>query len=180
MLGKSTGILLLPLVLWLYGCTSNTSFQTFTSASGGFSVQIPDLPTPKTTQVDSPYGPLVEYDYYAVYDDVAYTVGYITLPDELHDELKRQRRTLDDLSGLVSHAKGRLLGERGVIAEGTRVSGKEVLIALPDGKHDLVSRVFLSGKTLYLIHAIIPKKPSYNQDLYSTRFLNSLRIVERS
>lgn len=165
--------------LLLAGCNSNTTFKTFSSREGGFSVEVPILPTEKTSQMESPYGNLIEHDYFSIYDGVSYTVGYIRLPDDLYSELKKNpgRFSNLDISGLVSHSKGRLLGERGVSAAGRHNHGKEVLISLPDGKHNLVSRVFWSDKTLYLIHTIIPKQPSYNQDIYSTRFLDSLRII---
>jgi hypothetical protein len=170
--------ILLPLFL-IAGCNSNTTFKTFTSSEGGFSVEIPVLPTEKTSQAESPYGTLVERDYFSIYDNVSYTVGFIKLPVELQNELRKNPQQFEnlDIGGLVSHSKGRLLGERGVHADGHSNRGKEVLISLPDEKHNLVSRVFLAGKTLYLIHTIIPKEPSYNQGLYSSRFLNSLRIT---
>jgi hypothetical protein len=174
--------ILFAAVLLLAGCTSNTKFTVFSSKEGGFSVELPIHPTERTSQMESPWGMLTEHDYFSIYDGVSYVVGYIQLPNDLYEELKKRPDTFSDLdiSGLASHSKGRILAERGVRAEGRKNYGKEVLIALPDGKHNLVSRVFWAEKTLYLIHTIIPTKPSYNQDLYSSKFLNSLHIVGSS
>ena len=78
--------------------------------------------------------------------------------------------------GLLSQSKGTLTTERGVQIEATRTSGREFVVAHPDGKHDLIVRIYWVNKTIYEVAVIVPKSPSDNQLLYASRFLESFLV----
>src|SRR3989344_1588145 len=84
----------------------------------------------------------------------------------------------EDTSIVVQSSGGTVIEQSGVSLPGQRKGhqGREVKLKLPDGRSLMLIRIFPAGDSYIQIAATFPVDPSYNQELYARRFVESVRL----
>jgi hypothetical protein len=82
------------------------------------------------------------------------------------------------IAQLVQASGGTVMEQSGVSLPGATKGhlGREAKLKLPDGRGMMLIRVFPAGDAYIQIAATFPAEPSYNQELYARRFVESVRL----
>ncbi|MBD8525125.1 hypothetical protein [Pseudomarimonas arenosa] len=170
----------LGLVVLLAACNKKPELVAFSPPGGEFTAQMPSNPWREYKEEQTEFGPVEIVAYTSSFDEVQYRVGVEKLPDPLSKQFgpAGSERAFDlGRDGMLAQVQARLTEERGKSSK--RWRSREVLAALPDGRHKLIGRVFWNPPFLIYARAVLPADASYNQDLYAVRFLDSLQIPLR-
>ena len=117
----------------------------------------------------------------ASFDGVSYVLNHQDIPEALQERMRRVQTTeaLDSaVVQLVQSSGGTVIEQSGVSLPGQRkgYQGREVKLKLPDGRSLMLIRIFPAGDSHIQIAATFPVDPSYNQELYARRFVESVRL----
>jgi|UniRef100_A0A7C5EN10 hypothetical protein len=157
--------------LILGGC-QQTGWQEFSPPEGDFTARLPGAPTKVTHRLDSPIGPLDIHVFTLERPQTTFIVSYSDYPPQV-----LQHRTAEEVlagarEGAVAKVQGRLVNENPI--SHNQLSGREVTIDIPDGRHQVRLRFFLVKNRLYQVGVATPK--GRTQDPEVIRFLESFTV----
>lgn len=149
--------------------------DVFASKEGGFSVETSSAPKQKKETVPTQNGPVDVYTLTFEMQNpaVAYWVVYIDYPEAAVRQRGVEQLLKEARDGSVDNVRGRLLKERGIVAEG--YPGKEIEYEGEDPAEDLYrSRMYLVKQRLYILLVTVPRNgPSEHAE----KFLNSFKLL---
>jgi hypothetical protein len=170
-----TKFLVLALVtILLVGCGS-TSWKTFTSDEGGFSVSLPGTPTQDSQAVNTAIGNIMMYTFMIELSESAYMVAYSDYPDSLVNQTPADILLSGARDGAVGNVQGRLVNETYLSLQGH--PGRELLIETAGAEAFARVRIFLVGNRMYQVMALTTSQ-SDSQTEEITNYLNSFHLVE--
>jgi hypothetical protein len=177
----SSATLLVGAMFALSGCFTDYDMREFSPPDGSFTVSVPATPRHESRTVDTPEGKVTLHSYSVEFDDVIFGVNATVLPPQVVNEPDpriRQAMMEAGRDGMLAANGWRLIEETGdhiSLSASRSISGKRIIAATPGDTHTVTARILLHGGRGYQVIAIVPKKPSYNQEVYSVKFLESFR-----
>ena len=175
---KKTKWLVLGLVIASLLSCQQSEWKKFSSSEGRFSVLIPGVPTEKIIKVNTKAGIVdlhilqlegTEFNYLAV--------SYGDYPKETVTK-ENINKILDGArDGAVSNVHGKLISE--LIITLDNYPGREIKVEIPNGKHILISRIYLVRNRLYSISLITHKNNIFTTELYDKahKFFDSFQLM---
>jgi hypothetical protein len=173
---KLFAAVILLLLAFTFASAQKKDWQTFTSDEGGFSVLMPDKPTPDTVAVFTLKGQKESHTFsYSDENLNDYLVAYSKFRET-------DTREMDYDALLDKIQKGILLGEEGkmrskiaLVLDGN--PGRELTIEHPDGSIK-THRFYLVGDYFYQLSVEI--KRSESKTANTDRFLDSFKLISCS
>ncbi len=169
-------------VLLLAACSAKPELRDFTPPGQAFVVKMPGEPTHQQQTADTPAGQVTAHLYIVEFDEVAYAVNYIPMPEAAAAALPKMgtQAALDHgRINLLANARGAKLRREGYNTAKTAgrqlATGSEFELEMPGGATMSV-RQYVHGGVFYQVATTVPARPSYNQELYAQRFLDSLEF----
>ncbi len=165
----------------LASCVKKPEFSEFNPEGTALVVQMPKPVEHKTRAANLGGEEVTAHAYTASFDGVGYMLNHQTIPDELQKRMRgvQTNDALDSaLAQLVQTSGGKVIEQSGVSLPGANKGylGREAKLKLPDGQSVMLVRMFSAGDLYIQIAAIFPLEPSYNQELYARRFVESARL----
>ena len=188
------------LLFWaLYGYNPAPRMQPVPLDAQGVQVSLPCKATSKTSTADSAFGVQSQTDFLCEADDVHYVVGYTDLPAEVVEPLVQaqatQRLMTAYIDNMLARTQGQLIASStyhpqhanyaiGVFAKPSWAARLQSWLPrfgrkapTPQPTHVLQGRLHLQGQRMVMMSALRPDPPSYNQELYANRALQSLQVA---
>ena len=169
--------------LLLAACSAKPELRDFTPPGEAFVVKMPAVPTHQQQTAQTPVGPVTAHVDVAEFDDVVYAVNYIHMPEAAVAAMPAMgtQAALDHgRINLLATAKGATLLREGYNTAKTAgrnlATGNEFVLAMPGGA-TMTVRQFVHEGVFYQVATTLPVRPSYNQELYATRFLDSFALL---
>lgn len=169
-------------VLLLASCSAKPELRDFTPPGQAFVVKMPGEPTHQQQTADTPAGQVTAHIHVAEFDDVVYAVSYIPMPEAAIATLPKMgtQAALDHgRINVLANARGATLRRQGYNTAKTAgrelATGSEYELELPGGA-TMTVRQFVHGGVFCQVVTTVPVRPSYNQELYAQRFLDSLEF----
>ena len=169
-------------VLLLAACSAKPELRDFTPPGQAFVVKMPGEPTHEQQTAETPAGQVTAHLHVAEFDDVIYAVNYIPIPEAAMANLPKPgtQAALDHgRINLLANAPGATLRREGYNTAKTAgrylATGGEYELEMPGGA-TMTVRQFVHGGMFYQVATTVPADPSYNQELYAQRFLDSLEF----
>ena len=168
-------------VTTLVACVKKPEFSEFMPEDTSIVVQMPRPIEHKTQEAQIGEEDVTAHAYMASFDGVSYVLNHQDIPEALQERMRRIQTTeaLDSaVVQLVQSSGGTVIEQSGVSLPGQRkgYQGREVKLKLPDGRSLMLIRIFPAGDSYIQIAATFPVDPSYNQELYARRFVESVRL----
>lgn len=164
----------------LAACSAKPELRDFTPPGQAFVVKMPGEPTHEQQTQDTAVGPLTAHLHVSEFDGVVYAVNYIKMPQASIDAMPQMgtQPALDHgRVNLMASAKGAKLLREGYNTARTAgrqlATGNQFVLEMPGGA-TMTVRQFVHGGVFYQVATTVPVRPSYNQELYAERFLDSL------
>jgi hypothetical protein len=147
---------LLVLTIILSACQSAPEWQTYTSAEGGFSAEMPGAPAAGVTTEQTPNGPVDVHSVRATRAGGAQTfqVTYSDYPDMVIVTTPEDTLLKNATVAAYQAAGGQIVSEQPLKLD-DRYSGRELLIRT-DAKLLLTMRFYLVHSRLYQLVAAVP------------------------
>jgi hypothetical protein len=140
---------------------------------GASSISMPGSPKEATQKVNTPAGDIDVHTFIFEQSEVAYSIIYSDFPDALIASRDTEKMLDGARDGAISSVKGTLTAETKItLAE---FPGRELKIEAPDGKHTVVSRVYLVKNRLYQVAVATPKDASVGDDV--AKFFSSFKLL---
>lgn len=165
----------------LAACARDPQLTAYAVPETPLVVQMPQ-PVATTTQTSVLGGTTVTGRTYAVtFDAVQYAVVHLPIPEPVREAIRQQPHEgmMDAAQAeLVRAAQGTVQQQvgAGLPTPTASFQGREVTLRLPGGRQVMVARLFVTDADYFQVVVIRPAEPSYDQQLYSTRFLESARL----
>lgn len=169
------------LAVLLAACSPKPEMRPFTAPGQAFTVQMPSTPRHEQRTDETPFGTLTSHVDVAEFDDVVYAVSYLPLPAAAVEAMPEMGTPEGLAHGRVAVLQAtpgaRFVRENYVPAAFGKlfVPGNRFELALPGGATMTVHQ-FVHAGVLYQVVATVPVRPSYNQELYAQRFLDSFSL----
>lgn len=165
----------------LASCAKKPEFSEFTPEGTSIVVQMPRPIEHKTKEAQLGDEDVTAHAYMASFDGVNYVLNHQTIPEALQERMRRVQTqdALDSaIAQLVQTSGGTVMEQSGVSLPGATKGylGREAKLKLPDGRSMMLIRIFPAGESYIQIAATFPAEPSYNQELYARRFVESARL----
>lgn len=165
----------------LASCAKKPEFSEFAPENTSLVVQMPRPIEHKTREANLGDEEVTAHAYTASFDGVTYVLNHQTIPEDLQERMRRVQTNdaLDSaLAQLVQSSGATVIEQSGVSLPGATkgYSGREAKLKLPDGRNMMLIRIFPAGDLYVQIAATFPVEPSYNQELYARRFIESARL----
>jgi hypothetical protein len=172
------------LTVLLLGCVQDPQLTPYQVPGTALEVQMP-LPVTTTTKTVTLAGEeVVGYARTAIFDDVEYAVVNQRIPEPVREQIAR--RSIHDVldaaqAELVAATRGTFQKQVGVALPIGKASfqGREVTLLMPGSGRMMIARLIPTDEQYYQILVTMPAKPSYDQRLYATRFLESAHLQGR-
>lgn len=165
----------------LAACSPKPELRAFTPPGQAFTVQMPGPTRHEQRTEETPVGAVTAHVDVAEFDDVVYAVSYLPLPD-VADGTTLKMGTPEAIAFgravLLQTTPGvTLVRESWASAPLGKhlVAGNHFELALP-GRATMTVRQFIHAGVFIQVVATVPVRPSYNQELYAQRFLDSLSL----
>lgn len=169
-------------VLLLAACSAKPELRDFTPPGQAFVVKMPGEPRHEQQTADTPVGQVTAHIHVAEFDDVVYAVNYMPMPEAAAANMPQMgtQAALDHgRINLLANARGAMLRREGYNTAKTAghqlATGNEYELEMPGGA-TMTVRQFVHGGVFYQVATTVPVRPSYNQELYAQRFLDSLEF----
>jgi hypothetical protein len=168
-------------MLAVSGCFKQYDMQDCSPPDGSFSVSVPATPQHQSRTLDTPEGKITLHSYSATFDEVVYGINVSDLPPQVANEPNseiRRNMMAAGRDGMLAANGWRLLNETGDridLSISQSVSGSRITASTPGNTHTAMVRIFIHGGRGDQVIAVLPNKPSYNQEIYSTKFLESFK-----
>jgi hypothetical protein len=169
-------------VLLLAACSAKPELRDFTPPGQAFVVKMPGEPTHEQQTADTPVGQVTTHLHVAEFNEVIYAVNYVPVPEAaLANMPKRGTQAALDHGrvNLLANARGATLRREGYNTAKTAgrdlATGCEYELEMPGGA-TMTVRQFVHRGVFYQVATTVPARPSYNQELYAQRFLDSLEF----
>lgn len=174
--------LVLISMLMLAGCSETYERRDFSPPDGQFVVSVPATLETNSKTVETLQGSGTVTTHSVNFDGVLYGVTVITLPEESsetpYDPRVKALRLAAARDNMLASNGWRLLkevGDRLVSTDPVSKYGTK-LTAAAGPNHTATVRIFLRDGHAFQITTVVPSKPSYNQEVYSVRFLESFKL----
>lgn len=180
-MNRTTQLLCALAFTTLASCAKKPEFSEFSPDDTPLVVQMPRPIEHKTKEAEIAEETVTSHAYTASFDGVAYVLNHQAIPEDLQERM-RHVQTNDALDSataqLVRSSGATVVEQNGVSLPGARKGylGREVKLKLPDGQNMMLVRIFPAGDLYVQIAATFPVEPSYNQELYARRFVESARL----
>ncbi|NTW99209.1 MAG: hypothetical protein HGB35_04635 [Geobacteraceae bacterium] len=165
---------LLLLILISAGC-QKAEWKPFTSAQGGFSVLMPDIPVEKTEQANTVAGMIALHMFSLEQKESAYVVTYSDFPVAVNQTVDSKAVLDSSRDGAVASFQGKLLTETSISIDG--FPGRDLKIESPDGLHTVRLRIFLVKNRLYQVMIVTTKERVDLKDNF--KYLDSFKLLSR-
>ncbi len=188
------------LLFWaLYSYHPSPRMQPVALGVEGIQVSLPCQATSKTSTADSAFGVQSQTDFLCEADGVHYVVGYTDLPAQVVEPLVQaqatQRLMTAYIDNMLARTKGQLQGRStyhpqhanyaiAVFAKPGWAARLQSWLPrfgrkapTPQPSHVLQGRLHLQGQRMVMMSVLRPEPPSYNQELYASRALQSLQVA---
>lgn len=174
-------VVLLASAAVLAGCSKKPELLEFSPEGTALLVQMPRPIQHRSREVAVADQTLTAHAYSASFDGVVYVVNHQPIPPAVQQEMRRRpiAGVLDAMQAqLVQSTGGTVVKQMGAAlpTPGASFQGREVALRLPDGRHNTIVRVFPADGIHVQVAVTLPLAPSYNQELYAMRFLDSVRL----
>jgi hypothetical protein len=162
-------------------CSRKPELVEFVAPEANLVVSMPQPVEHRTRDATLGDTQITAHAYAASFDGVAYVLNFQPIPEVLREQARRvplDEKLASGQAELVRSTGGRATAQVGAMlptATG-RWLGREVTLALPDGRHRMVVRLFPTDAWYVQVAVTLPVEPSYHQELYATRFLDSVRM----
>ena len=178
---RTTLLLSAIAITTLASCAKKPEFSEFSPDETALVVQMPRPIEHKTKEALIGDEEVTAHAYTASFDGVAYVLNYQAIPEDLQERMRRVQTNdaLDSATAQLVRSSGATVVEQsGVSLPGAKKGylGREVKLKLPDGRSMMLVRMFPAGDLYVQIAATFPVEPSYNQELYARRFIESARL----
>jgi hypothetical protein len=140
---------------------------------GAIVVSMPGDPKAQVQRVATQAGDIEVHSFVLEKKDIAYSVTYNDFPAALLSDGNSDRMLNGARDGAVSSVKGKLLTDTGIALQ--EFPGREINIEAPDGKHTVVSRIYLVKSRLYQISVAVPNEDLQREDV--AKFLDSFKLL---
>uniref|UniRef100_A0A832H0L6 DUF1795 domain-containing protein n=1 Tax=Oscillatoriales cyanobacterium SpSt-402 TaxID=2282168 RepID=A0A832H0L6_9CYAN len=153
---------------------TNTQWQPFTPAKGGFTITMPSQPTERTQSLDTPAGNINTYFYSSSSNGgtVNYTVSYVDLPKGA-SEMPAALLLEAIASGLTGDERVKVLSEKVITLDNH--PGREFKIESPT-KSIVRHRAYLVNQRVYQVVAEVPAAQESTLGKDVERFLESFKL----
>jgi hypothetical protein len=168
-------------MLAVSGCFTQYEMREFSPPDGSFAISIPAAPQHQSKTLDTPEGKVTLHSYSATFDEVLYGINVSELPPQVANEPNpaiRRQMMAAGRDGMLAANGWRLLSETGDridLSISKSVSGSRITASSRGDSHTATVRIFIHNGRAYQVMTVVPKKPSYNQDIYSVKFLDSFK-----
>jgi hypothetical protein len=169
------------LAVLLAACSPKPELRPFTPPGQAFIVQMPGPTRHEQRTAETPAGTATSHVDVAEFDGVVYAVNYLPLPDaasEAMPEMGTPEALAYGRAALLETTPGATVVRESYVSAplGTRlVAGSNFELELPGGATMTVRQFVHEGVFLQVV-ATVPVRPSYNQELYAQRFLDSFSL----
>ncbi|MFY2762840.1 hypothetical protein [Arenimonas sp. MALMAid1274] len=174
--------LLVALCLLLAACSAKPELRDFTPPGQAFVVGMPGAPRHEQQTVDTPAGKITTHLHVAEFDDVVYAVNYLPMPEAAVQAMPRMgtpEALAHGRASLMASAPGATLLRESFntarVGASNLATGNEYALQMPGGA-TMTVRQFVHRGVFYQVATTVPVRPSYNQELYAERFLDSFRL----
>ena len=171
---KKRWIILFVLATFLM-CCQQVTWQELSSGEGGFSVLMPGKPIEEMQKVNTQRGVIGMHIFTLKRKGIAYAASYNDYPEVIARLHNAEKMLTGARDGVISSVRGKLLSEF-IISIGT-YPGREVQIALGDGKYVMRTRFYLVKNRLYQVGVITPKQDIYSKNV--TKYFESFKLQEK-
>ena len=188
------------LLFWaLYSYNPSPRMQAVPLDAPGAQVSLPCKATSKTSTADSAFGVQSQTDFLCEADGVHYVVGYTDLPAQVVEPLVQAQATQRLMNEYIDNMLARTTGQLqarstyhphygnyaiAVFAKpGWAARLQSWLLRFgrkaqtPQPTHVLQGKLHLQGQRMYMMSVLRPDPPSYNQELYAGRALQSFKVA---
>ena len=188
------------LLFWaLYSYNPSPRMQPVPLDAPGIQASLPCQATSKTSTADNAFGVQSQTDFLCEADNVHYVVGYTDLPAEVVEPLEQaqatQRLMNEYIDNMLARTKGQLIARStyhpqygnyaiGVFTQPGWAARLQSWLSRfgrkaqePRPSHVLQGRLHLQGQRMVMMSVLRPDPPSYNQELYASRALQSLQVA---
>lgn len=169
----------------LAACSAEYRLENFSPPDQSFVSAMPAPVEHKSTAIDSPDGAGTIHSYSVTFDEVMYGVNVIDLPEQAKEEIKHPLKakliSAAANQAMLAMNRWKLLEEVGDMMDlspSRRIYGQKITAATADSASTVTVRIFLHNGRAYQAMTIVPKKHSYNQGVYSMRFLDSFKLKD--
>lgn len=180
---KTRLVILSGVFAMLAACSAEYKLTPFSPPNGSFTALMPATPEYKTKTINAPDGAGTVHSYAVMFDEVVYGVNVIDLPEETKEAIKHPIKAelmyAAAFQSMLASNGWRLIEEVGDLLDlgaSARIYGKKVTATIPQSAATVTVRMFVLDGRAYQAMIVVPKKFSYNQGVYSTRFLESLKL----
>jgi hypothetical protein len=163
------------------GCFTDYEMRAFSPPDGSFTISVPATPRQQSRTYDTPEGRVTLHSYSVEFDDVMFGVNVSELPpaaaNEPDPEIRRAMLAAGR-DGMLAANGWRLreeIGDRIDLSISKSISGTRVTATTPGETHEVTVRIFIHDGRGYQVIAVVPKDASYNQEVYSVKFLESFK-----
>lgn len=164
----------LALIAVLSSC-QQSEWIVVSPGDGASSISMPGTPSEETQSVQTPAGDIDVHTFVFEQKEVAYSIIYSDFPDALIAARDTEKMLDGARDGAISSVKGTLKAETKITLE--EFPGREVKIEAPDGKHTVISRVYLVGNRLYQVAVAMPKEDPSSDDV--AKFFSSFKLLRK-
>jgi hypothetical protein len=171
---KNRALYLVIVAVTLMGC-GLSSWKTFTSDEGSFSVSFPGSPQQDVQNVNTAVGAIAMYTFMVEKSDSAYMVAYSDYPPSLVNETPPDVILSGARDGAVANVQGRLLNEVFISLQGHM--GREITVETAGAEAFARVRIYLVGNRMYQIMALTSTEDA-SKDEDITNYLNSFFVLE--
>lgn len=170
-------------LLALMGCSEKYEMKHFSPQDGSFTISVPAALEYKSKSVDNTEGISTAHSYSVIFDDVVYGVNTLVLPEQAKEDekhpVKRELMLKAGTNGMLISNGWKLLREVGDkidLSPSQSLYGQKIIASTSGSSHTATVRTFVRNGRVYQVMTVVPNKPSYNQDVYSTKFLESFKL----
>lgn len=178
---KSALLISAVAIVALAACAKKPELIEFSPDETTLLVQMPRPIEHKSRDAQLGDEDVTAHAYTASFDGVTYVLNHQNIPEALQEKMRRiqSNDALDSaVAQLVQSSGATVVEQSGVsLPGGTRgYLGREAKLKMPDGQTMMLVHIFPAGDMYIQIAATYPVEPSYNQELYARRFVESARL----
>ena len=169
----------------LAACSADYQLENFSPPDRSFVSAMPAPVEHKSTAIDSAEGAGAIHSYFVTFDDVIYGVNVIDLPETAREDIKHPLKAKLIFAAanqaMLAMNRWKLIEEVGDamdLSPSRRIYGQKITAATADNANTVTVRIFIHDGRAYQAMIIVPNEHSYNQGLYSMRFLESFKLNE--